>query len=446
MTTDNQQVLDSKTTANLSDPTWIYLNSIRKSALLSREEEIKLAQRIDEIQKQIGIILFESPSIMTAIVDLKKQYHETDARVEDMVQIPGEAWNDTKAYSKEEARVLEILGQMEILRDDRQELLRKHSISMSRGAKEASLDKSQAKIDLAYSELKEKATDLHLNQKQTDRLIRLYKNEFEEHGENPKSMRQLTQWENLRNETKEELINANVRLVISIAKKYTYTQLEMIDLIQEGNSGLIKAVENFDWTKGYKFSTYATWWIKQAISRAIAEKSKTIRIPSNMLEICRKVQRATRQFIQTNGHEPTIEDLQKLTALSEKKIKLAIFTSQDPVSLDLIMGDDNKNTFSDYIEDKTSVSPMESTNMMFIREMIDNIMDTLDDKEKSILRMRFGFDDGRVKTLKETGEMFDISRERVRQIETKALSKLKHPQRKKRLAELCARIDDLTAL
>ena len=443
---ENEAVaVESKATQQFSDPTWIYLNSIRKSALLTREEEIELAMKIDEIQKQICTILFDSPAIMHAIADLKNQFAETDARIEDMVQISSEAWTDPKAYQKEENKILDLF---EDLNEAKEKWMKSNkALTIAVGKKdEVKQAKVQKKIDSEYNEMKAYATALHLNQKQTDRLIRLFKNDMETNGFDHKALKRLSHWENLRNDTKEELINANVRLVISIAKKYTYSNLEMIDLVQEGNTGLIKAVENFDYTKGYKFSTYATWWIKQAISRAIAEKSKTIRIPSNMLEICRKVLRASRQFIQVNGHEPSVEELVKMTGLSEKKIKLAIFTSQEPVSLDLITGDDNKNKFSDFIEDKSSTSPVEATNMMFIRELIDGILDSLDDKEKSIVRMRFGLDDGRVKTLKETGELYDISRERVRQIETKALSKLKHPQRKKRLQELCARIEDFNLI
>jgi RNA polymerase primary sigma factor len=435
--------VEAKIASNFSDPTWIYLNSIRKSNLLSREEEIELAKKLEEIQKQIGDILFESPSVIHAIIELKEQFEDTDVKVEDFIQIPGEAWTDVQVYKNEEKRVTLLLLKMIEQRDLWQKTTRSYSLALNKGDDEIKLEVIQQKIRDFYQTLKKIAAELHLNQKQTDRLIRIFKQEIENSPLNLDLLKKLSYWENLRDDTKEELINANVRLVISIAKKYTCTNLELIDLVQEGNTGLIKAVENFDYTKGYKFSTYATWWIKQAISRAIAEKSKTIRIPSNMLEISRKVIRASRQFIQMNGYEPNIEELNKLTGLSEKKIKLAIFTSQEPVSLDLFSGDDQKNKFSDFIEDKNTQSPIEATNMLFIKDLIDSILDTLDDKEQAVLRMRFGLDDGRVKTLKETGELYDISRERVRQIETKALGKLKHPQRKKKLVDLCSRIEDL---
>jgi RNA polymerase primary sigma factor len=250
------------------------------------------------------------------------------------------------------------------------------------------------------------------------------------------SIAKLGKWELLRNTAKERLIRCNLRLVISIAKGYSSGGMEFIDLVQEGNAGLIKAVENFDYTKGYKFSTYATWWIKQAITRAMGNKGKVIRLPANMLDIVRKIIKAQRSFVQRNGCEPTAEELALITQLSLKKVNMALEAAQDPVSLDTYMDDEDKSKLSDFLEDPNARSPSDTTNLQTVRKMLQSVLETLDEKEQDIITMRFGLDDGRVRTLKETGCAFDISRERVRQIESKALAKLKHPTRTKQLMDL----------
>jgi RNA polymerase primary sigma factor len=318
----------------------------------------------------------------------------------------------------------------------------KYHCSISRGSSFEVQEKHKASVEKQLKIVTTQALSLNINHRQIDRLILQFKKEVQDSNANHEGLRKLCQWESLRNKTKEELINANVRLVVSIAKKYVNAGLEMIDLVQEGNTGLIRAVENFDYTKGYKFSTYATWWIKQSITRAIADKAKTIRIPANMLDIVRKVLRASRHHIQIHGQEPTVEELSKKVSLPEKKIKLALSISQDPISMDNYTDDENKSRFSDFLEGKNAEKPNSSTNEKLIRDMIENVLSFLDDKEQKIVSMRFGLDDGRVKTLKETGDKYDISRERVRQIEVKAISKLKHPHRVKQLTEWYSEIEE----
>lgn len=424
-----------------SDPTWLYLSSVGKVPLLSREDEVRLSIKIDEIQKQICHIIFKSHLILEQVIQLGSQMVDEGLKVEEVVQIPNEAWNSTKKYQDVTNEVKELFSLMGSKYDQYRSTMTTLQTSFANSPHTQETQIVSEEIASMRAEIIDMSIQLHLNHRQTDRLIHIFKKELD-HSDNMDQLKLVIHWEKLRNQTKEELINANVRLVVSIAKKYVNSGMELIDLVQEGNTGLIRAVENFDYTKGYKFSTYATWWIKQSITRAIADKGKTIRIPANMLDVVRKVIRAQRKFIQVYGFEPSIEEIVKHTSLSEKKVKLAISISQDPVSLDNYTGDDQKSRYSDFIEDSTVDAPTKTSSDQMMREMIESVLGALEDKEQAIVRMRFGLDDGRTKTLKETGDKYDISRERVRQIEAKAISKLKHPQRVKQLTEWAQCIGD----
>jgi RNA polymerase primary sigma factor len=448
------------------DPVKLYLREMGSISLLTREGEISIAREIERGEKAIVKALSKTRLVLNEVLSLEERIEANPMIIQEMFNVS----EDDIAEGKLEEKKNQILAKVRKIHNLSRKLdkipnNRKKAFSrgrviveMSRSIGDLNLRTSQKERIIetlirrlhAVNQLEEKKEEIELllakTRKKKDgedlaekfrelqKQIRTVQKDVGLDSPNlRKIVRSITTGKKISNQAKKELVAANLRLVVSIAKKYFYRGLQFLDLIQEGNMGLMKAVDKFEYRRGFKFGTYATWWIRQAITRAIADQARTIRVPVHMIENINKLSRVRRSLVQEIGREPTSEEIAKKMDMPVSKVRKIIKIAQQPISLETPIGEEGDSHLGDFIEDKVMPSPPDAVIHINLREKIEEALKSLTEREAKILKMRFGLGDGNEHTLEEVGQQFKVTRERIRQIEAKALRKLKHPSRSKKL-------------
>ncbi len=483
LTEDSELDLSAGELDKGSDPVRLYLREMGTVPLLKREQEVSIAKRIEAGQKRAQRAISRSPIAVAELLKVGDELEANQIGIRDVVTFSDdseieEQEDRTAEYRQRALASIQLVGKLYRRGIKESEQLRVEH-KLNRGRKSKKLLRLKRKLARTRIEVAREIQGLGLKERARERIVaavgavsketralelqvqnwteklsgkrikelekkeltgcireakhRLRAMEAEHHvspSEIRRSQRMIAIGEAQAAQAKHELTEANLRLVVSIAKKYQNRGLSFLDLIQEGNLGLMKGVDKFDWRRGYKFSTYATWWIRQAITRAIADQARTIRVPVHMIEVLNKVRSASRELVRDLGREPTTEEIAARMGASIDKVSKALKLTQQPISLETPIGEGGDSQFGDLIEDRSTVSPAERVITSNLREVAGDVLQTLSPREEKVIRLRFGLDnEGREHTLEEVGEDFRVTRERIRQIEVKALRKLRHPSR-----------------
>ncbi|MBV6505814.1 MAG: RNA polymerase sigma factor RpoD [Syntrophorhabdaceae bacterium] len=411
---------------------WAYLKDIGRVSLLTSEEEYIIAKKIEDGERKIRNQLFDLSHAVNELMEISLQLKKETINIVDIIKNIDEMNYTKKDEEKYKKKTLSFINSIKNLFDKKQEI--KLKLESKDGRNNKQLEKKLVAIE---NKIDETLLNLKLNKRVLEDIIKKIAKQIKFMDETEaRSVRQrlieLREIENGLKVVKNRLIQANLRLVINIAKKYLNRGLSFLDLIQEGNMGLMKAAEKYDYQKGYKFSTYSTWWIRQAITRAIADYARTIRVPVHVLETMNKITKVTISLFQELGREPNLDEISEKAGLPLEKVRKIMKVSNEPISIETPIGDD-ESKLGDFIADPKSPSPFMELVGITLKEEIDKVLSTLTPREEKVIRMRLGIGEKTDYTLEEVGEVFGLTRERIRQIEAKALRKLKHPSRRKRL-------------